>query len=80
MLGCFVEHLCIILGVFMIYYVMLELSYPDRPSYKVMYPFDTEKELVTFKEKIDSIFNDTYCDNCERIDPDDCSIMNEGYL
>ena len=63
----------------MSYYVMMEMHCPDHPPYKVMYPFETEKELVEFKEGVNGIFYGTYCDDCERVDLEDLSEINEGY-
>lgn len=50
------------------YYVMMALHGTQDT---VMYPFLTEEEMMAFKGKADRVFNDTYCDDCERVDIDD---------
>lgn len=46
----------------------VELEVPQT----VMYPFDTREQMEKFKGFVDSIYNGTYCDDCERGCCDDC--------
>ena len=58
------------------FYVMMYLKRPkgeDGASHTdaVMYPFESDEQMIAFKEKCDRVFNDTYCDDCERVDVED---------
>ena len=54
----------------MSFYVMMYLhsDIEEEAPLCVMYPFDMREEMDAFKKKVDSVFNDTYCDDCERYD------------
>jgi hypothetical protein len=58
------------------HYVMMYLKRPkgeDGASHTdaVMYPFESDTEMLAFKQSVDRLHNGTYCDDCERVDPED---------
>jgi hypothetical protein len=59
------------MGVVLMSHIKMDLVRNDGMVLMVVYPFTSDEEMVEFKNNCDRIFSGVYCDDCERVDPED---------